>query len=137
VEALIGLVGALPSDFPAALLVVLHIPPAGPSVLPGILARAGSLAARNPQDKERLRAGVIFAAPPDRHLVVEDSQVRLAYGPRENGHRPSGDVLLRSVAKSFGARSAGVVLSGTMDDGAVGLRAIGAVGGLTIVQAPE
>jgi two-component system chemotaxis response regulator CheB len=137
VEALIGLVESLPSDFPAALLVVLHIPAEGPSVLPGILSRAGTLPARHPRDQEHLSEGVIFAAPPDRHLVVEDSRVRLAYGPRENGHRPSGDVLLRSVAQSFGGRCAGVVLSGTMDDGAAGLRAIGAVGGLTIVQTPE
>jgi two-component system chemotaxis response regulator CheB len=137
VEALVGLVKSLPPDFPAALLVVLHIPSAGPSVLPGILSRSGTLPARHPQDGEYLEEGLIFAAPPDRHLVVEDSQVRLAYGPRQNGHRPSGDALLRSVAKTFGPRSAGVVLSGTMDDGAAGLRAIGAVGGLTIVQTPE
>jgi two-component system chemotaxis response regulator CheB len=136
VEALSGLAASLPSDFEAAVLVVLHIPPAGTSVLPGILSRAGKLPARHPRDGERLLPGVIFAAPPDRHLLVEDTRVRLLYGPRENGHRPSADSLLRSAARSFGARSAGVVLSGTMDDGAAGLRAIGAVGGLTIVQSP-
>jgi two-component system chemotaxis response regulator CheB len=136
VEALIGLVASLPRDFPAAMLVVLHIPPAGTSVLPGILSRAGKLPARHPYDGEPLSPGVIFAAPPDRHLLAEDGRVRLVYGPRENGHRPSADSLLRSVARSYGARSAGVVLSGTMDDGAAGLRRIGATGGLTIVQSP-
>jgi two-component system chemotaxis response regulator CheB len=105
-------------------------------VLPGILSRAGKLPARHPTDDEPLQAGVIFAAPPDRHLLVEDTRVRLLYGPRENGHRPSADSLLRSAARSFGARSAGVVLSGTMDDGAAGLRTIGAAGGLTMVQSP-
>jgi two-component system chemotaxis response regulator CheB len=137
VEALIGLVATLPKDFPAALLVVLHIPPAGPSVLPHILSRSGKLPARHPVDGEALVPGVIFAAPPDRHLRVQDGAVRVVYGPRENGHRPSADALFRSVAQSYGDRSAGVVLSGTMDDGAAGLRVIGAAGGLTIVQAPD
>lgn len=136
VEALSGLVASLPPDFAASVLVVLHIPPAGPSVLPGILSRAGKLPARHPYDGEPLLPGVIFAAPPDRHLLVEDGLVRPVYGPRENGHRPSADSLLRSVASNYGARSAGVVQSGTMDDGAAGLRTIGAAGGLTIVQSP-
>jgi two-component system chemotaxis response regulator CheB len=136
VEALSGLVASLPRDFPAAVLVVLHIPPAGTSVLPGILSRAGKLPARHPRDGELLLPGVIFAAPPDRHLLVEGARARVLYGPRENGHRPSADSLLRSAARSFGARSAGVVLSGTMDDGAAGLRTIAVAGGLTMVQSP-
>jgi two-component system chemotaxis response regulator CheB len=76
-------------------------------------------------------------APPNRHLVVSDRHIRLLSRPRENGHRPSADVLLRSAAGVFGDRAAGVVLSGTMDDGAAGLRAIAAVSGLTLVQDPE
>jgi two-component system chemotaxis response regulator CheB len=137
VEALIGFVATLPADFEAAVLVVLHIPPTGPSVLPGILSRSGSLAARHPHDGEVLSPRVIFAAPPDRHLRLDGDRVRLVYGPRENGHRPSADTLFRSVARSYGPRCAGVILSGTMDDGVAGLRAIGAVGGLTIAQTPE
>jgi two-component system chemotaxis response regulator CheB len=76
-------------------------------------------------------------APPDRHLVVADRHIRLLAQAKENGHRPSADVLLRSVARVFGDRAAGVVLSGTMDDGAAGLRAIAAASGLTLVQDPE
>jgi two-component system, chemotaxis family, protein-glutamate methylesterase/glutaminase len=137
IEALSSFVAALPKDFSAAVLVVLHIPPAGTSVLPRILSRAGKLPARHPRDGERLASGVIFAAPPDRHLVVDDGRVWLSAGPRESGHRPSGDVLLRSVARSCGDRAAGVVLSGTMDDGTAGLRAVRAVGGMALVQDPE
>jgi len=137
VEALIGLVASLPVDFPGSVLVVLHIPAGGPSVLPGILTRAGKLPARHPYDGEPLAPGTIFVAPPDRHLEVEDSQVRLTYGPRQNRHRPSADALLRSAASTYGLRCAGVVLSGTMDDGAAGLRTIGAAGGLTLVQTPS
>jgi two-component system chemotaxis response regulator CheB len=137
VEALTSFVAMLPADFPAAVLVVLHIPPEGPSVLPRILSRAGKLPARHPDDGERLERGVIVVAPPNRHLAVADRHIRLLSRARENGHRPSADVLLRSAAKVFGDRAAGVVLSGTMDDGAAGLRAIAAVSGLTLVQDPE
>lgn len=136
VEALTGFVASLPADFPAPVLVVLHIPPTGVSVLPRILDRAGKLPARHPPDDEPLTGGVILVAPPDRHLAVDGDRVRVLAGPAENGHRPAADVLLRSVAESFGPRSAGVVLSGMMDDGAAGLRAVGAVGGLMLVQDP-
>jgi two-component system chemotaxis response regulator CheB len=137
VEALSTFVSMLPPDLAAAVLVVLHIPPAGPSMLPRILARAGMLPARHPRDGDRLEEGVIMVAPPDLHLAVEDGRIRLLAAPRENGHRPSADVLLRSVARDFGPRCAGIVLSGTMDDGAAGLRAVRAAGGLALVQDPD
>jgi two-component system chemotaxis response regulator CheB len=137
VEALCALVASLPETFSAAGLVVLHISPTGPSVLPRILERAGKLPARHPRDGERLHGGVFLVAPPDRHLVVAGDRVHLLAGPKENGHRPAADMLLRSTAETYGARSAGVVLSGTMDDGAAGLRAIRAAGGLALVQDPE
>jgi two-component system chemotaxis response regulator CheB len=137
VEALSEFVSVLPADFPATLLVVLHIPPAGPSVLPNILARAGKLPARHPHDGDALTEGIILVAPPDRHMLVEDGRVGVRTGPRQNGHRPAADVLMRSVAEAFGDRGAGVVLSGTMDDGAAGLRAIRAEGGLAVVQDPK
>src|SRR5262249_10889206 len=63
--------------------------------------------------------------------------VHLVAAARENGHRPSADVLMRTAAESLGPRCAGIVLSGTMDDGAAGLSAVGAVGGLTLAQDPE
>jgi two-component system chemotaxis response regulator CheB len=137
VEALSEFVSLLPADFPATVLVVLHIPPAGPSVLPRILARASKLPARHPKDGDQLAGGAIAVAPPDRHLVVSDGHVRLLTGARENGHRPSADVLLRSVARHFGDRGAGVVMSGMMDDGAIGLRAIRVASGLALVQDPQ
>jgi two-component system chemotaxis response regulator CheB len=137
VEALSEFVSFLPADFPAAVLVLLHIPATGPSVLPLMLARAGKLPARHPKDGDPLAGGVITVAPPDRHLVVADGQVRLLTDARENGHRPSADVLLRSVAQDFGARGAGIVLSGSMDDGAAGLRAVRVASGFALVQDPK
>jgi two-component system chemotaxis response regulator CheB len=137
VEALSSFTRSLPAELAAVVLVVLHIPPGGPSVLPKILTRVGTLPARHPADGDPLTPGVILVAPPDRHMLVSQGKIRLVAGARENGHRPAADVLMRSVAQSFGPRCAGVVLSGTMDDGTAGLRAVGAAGGLTLVQDPE
>ncbi len=137
VEALTGFVAGLPPTFPAAVCVVLHVSDTGPSLLPRILTRAGKLRAVHARHGDRLRPGRVLVAPPGQHLLVHDAQVRLDRGPSQNGHRPSADVLFRSVAERFGRRSAGIVLSGTMDDGAAGLHAIARAGGLTIVQDPN
>lgn len=79
---------------------------------------------------------MILVAPPGRHLAVSEGHARLLAGPAENGHRPSADVLLRSAADAFGAACCGIVLSGTMDDGAAGLAAVRRSGGLALVQDP-
>jgi two-component system, chemotaxis family, protein-glutamate methylesterase/glutaminase len=136
VEALRAFVSLLPGDFPAAVLVVLHIPRSGPSVLPEILSRAGPLPARHPDDREPLASGVILVAAPDRHLAVSGGRARLLADPPEHGHRPSADILLRSAADAFRDACCGVVLSGTMDDGAAGLAAVRRAGGLALVQDP-
>src|SRR5436305_10511455 len=70
VEALVKLVGKLPADLPASMLIVLHIPPQNPSFLPDILSRSGPLAATHPVDAEEIRCGHIYVAPPDQHLLV-------------------------------------------------------------------
>jgi two-component system chemotaxis response regulator CheB len=137
VEALMRLVRDLPTDLAAALCIVLHVAPDSPSMLAHILSRAGKLPCRPARDAEPLREGVILVAPPDHHLTIEDSRVRLTVGPRENHHRPSIDVLFRSAASAFDSRVVGVVLSGTRDDGSAGLAVIKAAGGATIVQDPD
>lgn len=137
VEPLRALVSTLPKDFGAVLLVVVHVSPDEPSVLPHILGRAGRLPSRHAEDGEPLEPGIVLVAPPDNHLTVRDGRVALGGGPKEWGHRPSGDRLLRSIALEAGDRAAGIVLSGMLDDGASGLRAIGSVGGLALVQDPR
>lgn len=137
VEVLSRVVRDLPTDLRAAVCIVLHIAPGSPSMLAHILGRAGRLPCRPARDGERLRNGVILVAPPDHHLVIEDSHVRLTVGPRENGHRPAIDVLFRSAATALDSRVIGVVLTGTRDDGSAGLAVIKASGGGTIVQDPR
>ncbi|MBW4470614.1 MAG: chemotaxis protein CheB [Stenomitos rutilans HA7619-LM2] len=130
------LVAQLPSDFPAAIFIVWHIAPDYPSLLPKILARFTPLAVAHAIDQEPIQPGRIYVAPPDRHLLVEPGRVRLSRGPKENRFRPAVDVLFRSAAWSYGARVIGVVLSGTLDDGAAGMYAIKERGGIAIVQDP-
>lgn len=137
VEPLRALAAGLPADYPGAVLVVLHVPRDAPSALPGILTRSGPLPAATARDGEPVRAGHIYVAPGDHHLLLLDGHLRLGRGPAENGHRPAVDALFRSVARAAGRRAVGVVLSGSRDDGAVGLAAIARSGGTTVVQDPD
>ncbi|RDI50031.1 chemotaxis protein CheB [Nocardia mexicana] len=137
ITALRDLVAGLPLELPAAVLVVLHLPPGGTSVLASILGRAGPLPVSVAADGMPLEAGTIYTAVPDRHLLVDDGRIRLSRGPTENRHRPGVDVLFRSAAIEWGQRAAGVVLSGALDDGTTGLALIKARGGLAVVQDPD
>jgi two-component system, chemotaxis family, protein-glutamate methylesterase/glutaminase len=136
VSAVRDLVAKLPKDLPAALFLVLHLSPHGQSALPEILTRAGPLPAFHPRDGAPIEPGRLYVAPPNRHLLLTDRQVRLSLGPRENHTRPAIDPLFRSAAMHFGPRVIGVVLSGFLDDGAAGLAAIKSRGGITVVQDP-
>jgi two-component system chemotaxis response regulator CheB len=137
VEALTTLAGGLPSDFDAAVCVVLHLPADAESRLAAILSRAGPLAAVQARGGEKLTPGRIYVAPPDRHLTVRGRRILVGRGAHENGMRPSIDVLFRSAALSYGPRTIAVVLSGSRDDGVAGASAVGARGGCVIVQSPD
>jgi len=136
VEALCRLVRGLPLDLEAAVLVVLHVSPSSPSVLPRILSRCGPLPAGHAEDGEKLLTGRIYVAPPDHHLVVEEGRARLWRGPRENGLRPAVDPLFRSAASEYGPAGVGVVLSGMLDDGTAGLIEMKRAGALVMAQDP-
>jgi two-component system chemotaxis response regulator CheB len=136
VEALQHLVALLPRDFPAALLISVHFPERGTSVLPRILSRAGPLPAEHARNGEPILPGRIYVAPPDHHLLLDVRGLRVVRGPKENGNRPAIDPMFRSAAVAFGPRVIGVVLTGNLDDGTSGLAAIKRRGGVTIVQDP-
>lgn len=137
VEVLTKLARGLPADLPAALFVVLHIPPTRPSMLPRILDAAGPLPAMSALDEQPILPGRIYVAPPDRHLILEPGMVRVVQGPKENGHRPAVDPLFRSAARSYRSRVVGVVMTGGLDCGTAGLLAIKRLGGVTVVQDPS
>jgi len=129
VDALMRLAALLPADMKAAVLIVLHVG-AGISRLADLLNHAGSLPAGQPGDGEEIRAGHIYVAPPDLHMVVEGDRIRLLRGPKENFSRPAIDPLFRSAAAAFGQQVVGIVLTGQLSDGSAGLVAIKDKGGI-------
>ena len=137
VDALTRLFGTLDGDLPAAVLVVLHVPATGRSLLAPILNRRTALDVRVAEEGEALVPGRVYVAPADRHLVVANGRVRLERGPKENAVRPAVDPMLRSLAASYGDRAVAVVLSGALGDGSSGALAVKLAGGTVIVQDPE
>ncbi len=135
-KALTAIIGKLPADLDAAIFVVQHLSPEHESFLPQILSDTGPLIARHPGDRDAIRSGQIYVAPPDHHLLVNRDHIRVIRGPRENRQRPAIDALFRSAARAHGPRVIGVILSGLLDDGTVGAQAIKQRGGTTVVQSP-
>jgi two-component system, chemotaxis family, protein-glutamate methylesterase/glutaminase len=136
VKALSTIISSLPADINAAIFIVQHLAANSPSFLPGILQDVGSLPAVHPVDEEKFQKGNIYVAPPDYHLLIARGHVRVVRGPQENRFRPAIDALFRSAARAYGPRVLGVVLTGYLDDGTVGLQAIKKRGGIAIAQDP-
>jgi two-component system chemotaxis response regulator CheB len=126
----------LPAGLPAAVFLVIHTPPDSSGVLPAVLSKWGTLPAQNASDGEQIRAGRVYVAPPDHHLLVHRGHMSVTRGPRENRFRPAVDPLFRTAAAAYGPRVIGVILSGGQDDGAAGLAHIKRGGGVAIAQDP-
>jgi two-component system chemotaxis response regulator CheB len=137
VDALIRLLKHLDADLQAALIVVLHVPATGRSLLAAILERETALDVRVAEHGAVIEAGRVYVAPPGRHTLVAEGRLRLDRGPKENAARPAVDPLFRSLATAYGKRAVGVVLSGALADGSSGALAIKAAGGTVIVQDPD
>jgi two-component system chemotaxis response regulator CheB len=137
VEALLSLAKAFPPSFPASIVVTIHLPMQFGSALDSILSRTGPLPAAFANNGQSINKGRIYIAPPGSHLLVEGDNLSLGIGPRENNARPAIDPMLRSAAACCGHRAIGVVLTGTLSDGASGLWALNQCGGVTVVQDPR
>lgn len=137
IEALQNILGLLPTDLDAAVLIVLHTSNHAGSLLPQIMQRTSRLPAIHPKDRTPIQKGTIYIAPPDCHMIVEGEILRVIQGPRENLHRPAIDPLFRSAASSYGRRVIGIILTGSLDDGTAGLMLVRNRGGVAIVQDPK
>ncbi|MET3109553.1 chemotaxis response regulator CheB [Oxalobacteraceae bacterium GrIS 2.11] len=137
VEALKALIAELPVTLPDAIFIVLHRASHIPDMLISVLERAGSLPVSCPKDGDPIVSGHIYLASPGKHLIVEKDRIQLLNGSKENLHCPAIDVLFRSAAAAFGPRVIGIVLSGYLNDGTAGLRAVKDHGGIALVQSPE
>jgi len=135
-KALRAILQALPPELPASIFITMHIG-AWPSILPEILQKVCALPVRHAADGESVQLSTVYVAPSDRHMLLANGNVRLSRGPKENFARPAIDPLFRSAAVEYGTSTVGVVLTGELDDGAAGLRAVSACGGFIMVQSPE
>lgn len=136
VTALQTVVAALPRDFAAAVLVVLHLHPATPSRLAWLLGRHSALPVQSAAEGSVIAAGTVYVAVPDLHLMLDGRRIRLVPSERVHHVRPSIDLLFASLARSCGAGATVAVLTGTGLDGAAGVVAVKAAGGTTVVQDP-
>lgn len=128
---------ALPRDYPVPILVVQHIAHGFETGLVHWLGGECALTVKLAEDGEPIRAGAVLFAPEGRHLVAAGGVVRFTSNPPVGGFRPSGSVLLSSLARELGGAAAGLVLSGMGEDGAAGLGEIRARGGWTAAQGPQ
>jgi two-component system, chemotaxis family, protein-glutamate methylesterase/glutaminase len=140
-QSLQYLFSQLPADFPGTILVVQHMPEGFTEMFARRLDEICAVGVKEAQSGDVLLAGRVLICPGSRHLKVK----RLPLGdvavlsdePRVNGHRPSADVLFRSLADEFGPNGIAVLMTGMGDDGAQGMGTVKAAGGLTIAQNEE
>lgn len=137
-NALSYLLPKLPSDFPAALLVVQHMPPGFTEVFANRLNKVCSLEVKEAKDGDLVIPGRVLIAPGDSHMKIKKTSmstiVVLSKRPPVNGHRPSADVLFQSVAEEYGPKALGVIMTGMGEDGAQGIGEIRKAGGRTVAQ---
>jgi two-component system chemotaxis response regulator CheB len=134
-QALISILSALPSSFPAPITVVQHLDPHHPSFMSSILSRRTQLDVKQAEEGDILRPGMVYIAPPDRHLLINrEGTVSLSHSEMVHFVRPSADLMFESVAASYKTRAIAVVLTGSGHDGAMGIEAIKRMGGTVIAQ---
>ncbi|MCW8994286.1 MAG: chemotaxis protein CheB [Psychromonas sp.] len=136
--ALTAILQSLKSTFCLPILVVQHVSPQGESYLATHFETRCILSVKEAEDKEPIKRGSLYIAPPNYHMLVEfDGCIALSIDPPVNFSRPSIDVLFESAADFYGKELIGIVLTGANSDGAAGLKYLSERGGMTIVQSIE
>jgi len=140
-QALEYLLSQLPGDFPGVIAVVQHMPDGFTDMFARRLDELCALRVKEAQSGDLLQPGRVLICPGSRHMKVKrlplGDVVVLSDEPRVNGHRPSADVLLRSVAEEYRSQAVGLLMTGMGDDGAEGIGAVKKEGGITIAQSEE
>ncbi len=137
-NALLYLLSQFPADFPGTILIVQHMPERFTGMFASRLDDACAIEVKEAEGGDLLLAGRALVCPGNRHMRVRHmtlgDTVLLSDDPKVNGHRPSVDVLFRSVAQEFGAKAIGVLMTGMGEDGAEAMGDIKSAGGMTIAQ---
>ncbi len=133
-EALRALLPNLPVGMNAAYVITQHLAPAHPSMLASLLERFTRMPVAEVASNQTIKPDTVFICPPGQDLVVKKGRLSLSKSTTAVGPKPSVDYFFTSLAENFRERAVGIILSGTGSDGAHGIRAIKAEGGLTIVQ---
>ena len=124
-----------PEDFPAAVIVVQHMPPAFSSQYAVQLAEVTDLEVKEAEANEAIRTGVIYICPGSHHLrVTTQGRISLDDGPRIGGYRPCADLTLESAAAFVGPMAIGVILTGMGNDGSRGVQSVKSAGGIVLAQ---
>jgi two-component system chemotaxis response regulator CheB len=122
--------------FPFAILIVMHLAPKRESLVAELLSRATAIDVKEAENGERIRDGVVYIGPPNRHLAIKRGRIALCDTPPVNMVRPAVDVLFHSAAEEYRNHCIAVILSGSLSDGAKGLREVKNAGGITLVEDP-
>ena len=134
-EALMQILPVLPADYPVPVVIVVHLPPDKASIMAELFDAKCALAVKEAEDKEDIKAGTIYFAPPNYHVLIEkNNTLSLSSDEEVLFSRPSIDVLFESAADAFAADSLGIILTGANSDGANGARLIADAGGQIWVQ---
>jgi two-component system, chemotaxis family, protein-glutamate methylesterase/glutaminase len=137
-EALSKVLPLLKADLPVPVFVVQHISPSSDSYLVNYFNKMCKLRVKESEDKELIKPGTVYFAPPDYHLLIEENRsISLSNAEKINYSRPSIDVTFETAIWAYGARLIGIIMTGANWDGAAGLSQIKEAGGYTIVENPK
>jgi two-component system chemotaxis response regulator CheB len=137
-SALTSLFEGLPADYPVPVIVIQHRARDQKELLEEVLQHKCKIAIKQADEKEKIKSGFVYLAPPGYHLLVEHDQTfSLSSDEYGSFSKPSIDVLFETAAETFKEGLIGLILTGANNDGAIGMAAIKRYGGLTIAQYPR